>query len=274
MRRKKNIVIFIIMEVLLLSLLLGIFLLPLTKRNQEFTLFYNDNESQLVNKILKSVNNSSVHTLEDNFIPIENLAKGLIQLDNYFIENKIVNYKIVDCRFKTSIKNDIKERNVTFQYSIELDKDRFGVLNIELYTRNNDLKIKMIRFLPLKESIEVTNSFYGKLNLTRILILIFSVCLILLVAYSEYDYFKKAKKMKIWVQLLLPLSLIGVNIDWNSLIMTLNIASISMFPVSTFSSGNTGVWEFGIKIPVMIIIYWTIIRKKHFTLPIEKKDNI
>lgn len=264
MKKKRNFITFIIIEVFLVSFLILVFITPLMNRNLSFKSFYNKNEKELTDLILEKINDNQVIKLEDRFIELENLREGLNQLDNYLKENDITEIKLVNCNSKSFISKDKKTRNTYFQYSIKFLDAKFGLLNIELYTVNSDIKIGTIRLQPLVKSIEELNSFYGsKIDLVRIIILLVGTAIVVLIIYTEYDYFKNVRNNKIWLQILLPISFLGIEFNWNTLETNIELFTIQLFPISSFSPGNAGVWQYTISFPIVLLFYWIKLRKKY-----------
>lgn len=264
MKKKKNLIAFIVMEILLLLFLVMIFVTPLMNRNLSFKTFYNNKEKELVDIIIESINKKQVSSLEDKFIEVENLTEGLSQLDQFFELNHIDVIKLANCNFKTFTSKGEKTKNTLFEYSLKFSNNKFGLLVIEINTINSNLKIRTIRIQPLEKSIEEINSFYGeKIDFVRIFILLISVIIILSIIYTEYDYYIRVKNNKLWLQLLLPVSILGININWNTLAADLELFTIKFFPISSFSSGNIGVWKYTISFPILVILYWLSFRKKY-----------
>ncbi len=263
MNKKKNLVVMIIMQIAILLYTIMIFTVPLMKRSVNFAKFYNEQEKSYVDNILSSVSNCKLMELEDQFIPTKDLDKGLLKVNNFFESNKIENSKMVACRFNSFISSKKKSRTVRFEYELKMKSGKFFLLAIELYTENNKMKIKALNVAAIPKSLKEINSFYGdKIDIARIFILLISVLLMLFIAYSEYDYYKTIQKPKILIQILMPLSIGQIVINWNSLAISFTPIAINIMPLSSFSSGLVGVWKYMISILIVLIIYWFSIRRK------------
>ncbi len=225
-------------------------------------------KKKLSENIIDCIKRNKIIELEDKFVPLKDLNKGLTQFSDFFAKNKIENIKLINCQFNSFIGMNKTKRTVSFQYSVKFNEFKFGLLIIELYTENKLLKIKTLNIIPLEKPIEKLNSFYGdKIDIVRVFIITISILLMLFLLYTEFHYYRNMTKPKIWLQVLMPLSFFIITINWNSLAITFKVFSVNLMPLSSFSSGIAGVWKYSVSIPVFLFIYWFILRKKNL------KDN-
>ncbi len=264
MNKKKNLIVLIVMEIIILLFPFILFIVPLIKINIDFSKIYTKEEKAITDTIIDSIQKNKIPELEDKFIPVKDLNKSLSMLNTYFNDNKIEHIKLVNCNFNSFHSVNKKIRAVQFQYSVKFSESKFGLLLIELYTENKMIKIHMLRIIQLEKSIEELNSFYGdKIDIVRVFIIALSIMLMVFLAYSEFDYYKTSKEPKIWLQIVMPVSFFTISINWNSLETAFKAASVNFMPISSFRSGLAGVWEYHISIPVFLLVYWLILRKKN-----------
>jgi hypothetical protein len=235
---------------------------------------YSIDTKEKVENILIAIMENNIKILENDFVDnIENIETGLTQLDDFFINNNLLNAQLVDCSFETFtsiVGNEPSSRVTKFVYNIVLENGP-GVLYIDIVEENEIMKIRTLRVNQLEKSMEESHNFYGmQMNSTRIFLLIFTVALILFIMYTEFDYFRISKNRKIWLQILMPISGLAFSINWNTLILNISVLHINITPVSLFSPGIMGEWRLTFFIPIIAILYWTIFRKK----AIHKEKNI
>lgn len=245
-----------------------VFIVPLINRNANinFEKFYDTATKDKVNGILHSIKENNIIGLIGNFDKSTvNIETRLVELDNYFLQNNLKDEKLVNCSFEifNSITADESPSKITkFVYSVVLEEG-YGILYIDIAETNGTMRIQTLRLSQLEKPMDEYNKFYGQqMNSTRIFLLITILAVIILVMYTEYDYYKLTPNRKVWIQLLLPVSAIAFSINWNLLTLDISVINVSITPVSLFSSGVMGEWKITFYVPVILILYWVILRKK------------
>lgn len=260
-----------ILLILSISFLL-IFLVPFKSPSMSFKSLYNKESKELVDIILDKIMKSKTSEFDENlFVNSSNISEGLLQLDEYFISNPIESFELINVK-KTSFKNkNGTKRNEIFEFST-VNKEHYGYLFIEIKTVDQDIKINTIRFNPLGTEIKEMNKFYkSNFGLSRIIILIITTSLFFITVITIFDYYRSSQNPRILIMILLLISGILINIDWNTLEISTNVVAISLLPYGVFRSGNIGVWQFKLYVPILTILYWVFLKKR--ILKKELKTN-
>lgn len=270
-RKKSTVIVFFVIEILLFVTIVMVFAVPLMNLNINFEKFYDEKTKNYVDGILQTVINGDVISLNDEFIKkSEEVEDGFKMLDQYFANNGIESVKLIDCSFETFLTNNEKTKTTFFTYDVKL-KNGFGILNIETYEINDTIKLNRFYLNPMEKSASETHNFYGyEIPGARLCLLILIVLLNVFVMYTEYDYFKNSAEPKVWMQIVMMLSIIAIGVNWTTLTPKVQLLSVSLFPVAASSPGIAGEWSVTYFLPVMAILYWTVLRKKEI---LRKKES-
>ena len=106
---------------------------------------------------------------------------------------------------------------------------------------------------------------------TRIMLIIFFILNSLFTISTVIHYFRNAASPRIIFILLLSVSLVLINVNWNTLVLEIKPLTIGFNPSSIFRPGNLGVWEFKLYIPVFAFLYWIGLKDKILG---RKKEDI
>jgi len=274
-RKKSSLIALLIIQVFLLGFAIFVFLVPLANRNVNFERLYNEETGIFVNNILNAINNNNLISMVTKFVEMNtDIEEGLKALDLFFENNNIESIKLINCSFNIFSSNNIRTRTTSFIYEIKFEHG-FGKLSIDVIEENNSLNIKSIWLNSLDRPTEETSDFYGQtLFGTRINLLIFIIILFGFIMYTQYDYYKNTLDPKIWMQIVMLITVFSININWTSLVLDIKLLSISIFPISIFSSGIAGDWQLTYHLPIMAILYWIIFRKKEIIKKIEFQKSL
>ena len=269
---KAKIGITIILLVLFTSLIM-IFTIPLVKTKLTFKSIYSDESKVLVDLAIEELLKADASALKNHFsTTIENIENGLEQLDEFLASNPIIEYDLINVGKSSFTNSKQKTRYVKFEFST-VHQTNYGHLLIETININGELRLNIIRLNPLSTEIIEMNKFYkDDFGVTRIFILISAIIILTLLGYTIIDYYRSSKNPRILIMILLMISGIMINIDWNTLQISIKLLTVSLFPVGEYRTGNIGVWQFKFYLPVFMILYWVFLKKKILNKEIHK-DN-
>jgi len=271
---KAKIGIAIILSVLSVSMIM-IFTLPLVKTKLTFKSIYSDESKVLVDLAIEELLKADASTLKNHFsATIENIENGLEQLDEFLASNPIIEYDLINVGKSSFTNSKQKTSYEKFEFST-VHQSNYGHLLIETIKINDELKLNTIRLNPLSIEIIEMNKFYkDDFGLVRIFILILTIFVFALLGYTIIDYYKSSNNPKILIMILLMISGLMINIDWNTLHISIKLFAVSLFPIAEYRPGNSGVWQFKIYFPVFTILYWVFLKKKILNKEMKKEEKL
>jgi len=275
MKNKISTVVFIVMEIFLVAYMIMLFTAPLRTFNINFGRIYTVESKEKADNILSVIRENNMQALEPHFATnIENIEIGLARLNDFFTQNSLIYEQLVDVSFE-SFSSIIGEqesfRRTNFVYAITLEQG-YGILYIDIAETNDRIEIITLRIDPLENPMGERHRFYGMpMNSTRVFFLLFSFALMLFIMYTEFDYYKRIKNRRIWLQIIMPISVIAFSINWNTLLLNISALTFNITPISLFSPGIMGEWTFTIHLPIVAILYWVVFRKKIMT---KERNNL
>jgi hypothetical protein len=266
MKNKISTVVFIVMQIFLVAYMIMLFTVPLRTSDINFGRIYTVETKEKADNILNAIRKNNIQELEHNFdANIENVETGLAQLNDFFIQNNLIEAQLVDVSFEsfTSIVGDQESfRRTNFVYDISLERG-YGILYIDIVETIDRIEIITLRIDLLENPMAERHRFYGMpMNSTRVFFLLFSFALMLFIMYTEFDYYKRIKNRKIWFQIIMPISAIAFSMNWNTLAINVSALTFNITPISLFSPGIMGEWRFTLYIPIIAVLYWVVFRKR------------
>ncbi|MDR3346681.1 MAG: hypothetical protein LBS73_05865 [Campylobacteraceae bacterium] len=266
MSRKTPMIIFIIMELFIAGFGIALFITPTIQIDLEKA--GNTQTKEYARNVVSAVKSNSIGSLIDDFTEkAEKIQGGLYQLFSYLEGNGVIDERLIGYYKKMNYLKVFGEKSQKdvfsqFVYSVTL-QNGYGVLLLELEEKEAGLKIRTLRLISTDKSAEEINKFYGQqIDTTRVILLSLIVVLLVFTMYSEYDYYKIARKPKIWIQLLMPFSIIAFSLNWNSFDLNIAPLTFSLIPISTVNQDVLAGWNLTFYLPIMLILYWLVLRKR------------
>jgi hypothetical protein len=263
MKKKKiQFTVFVIMEVLILGYLLALFLMPLKTIDFDAGKIIDKPAKEFADSVIKALKDKKLASMSGDFED-PNAINSLKTIDTYFGQNnltgdKLINYSYTRFRLFTGDKKEVKVTQL--QYSITFEKG-YGLLVLDIAEQDSRLKIRGLKINPTEGPVEKMGSFYSQpMNAPRILLVVLALLLFGVLLFSEFDYYRIAEKPMVWLQILMPASVIAFRVDWSSLVLSIAPIMVSIMPAA--STGVLTGWTFSLYVPVMLILYWTVFRRK------------
>jgi len=262
MSKKTPMIIFIIMELFIAGFGIALFITPTIQIDLEKA--GTAQTKEYARNVVSAVKSNSIGSLIDDFTEkAEKIQVGLYQLFSYLEKNGVIDERLIGY-YELKVFGEKSQKDVfsQFAYSVTL-QNGYGVLLLELEKKEAGLKIRTLRLISTDKSAEEINKFYGhQIDTTRVILLSLIVVLLVFTMYSEYDYYKIAQKPKIWIQLLMPFSIIAFSLNWNSFDLNIAPLTFSLIPISTANQDILAGWNLTFYLPIMLILYWLVLRKR------------
>ena len=266
-------ILFVAMEVFLISWLVLLFVTPTRNVNIDsinFEKLFDAEKKEKIDKIFYSIRNNNLSVLVDDFSPeIENIEAGLEQIDRFFLNNNLKDEKLIHIFVSAfnSITGDRESwRKSQFIYSVTLEQG-YGIINIDILETGGITKILTFNVNQLEKPIEEHNRFYEQpMNFIRIFLLLMVLAVFIFLMYTVYDCYKLKSNKKILFQIFLPISALAFTFNWSSISLNISLLSFSITPVTLIRAGIMEDWRLTFYLPILAIIYWVKFRKKQKAL--------
>jgi len=231
--------------------------------NMSFKSIYSEEAYAAAKKSIDLINKGDFDNALLLFNPeIKNMETGLEQLINYVINNRITEYNLIDARKNIIHQNNQKIIKEQFEFETK-HAQNFGIVSIIVISKQDSVVIQNFNVRSIEKPLKEINKFFKPtMGQTRSMLLLFFVFNIVFTIYTLCHYFLNANLPKVRYLLLLSISIISINIDWNSLVLTINPLSAAFNPSQVSRSGNIGVWHMKLYLPLFSILYWLIFKEK------------
>jgi len=202
-----------------------------------------------------------------------NLEEEIDQVISFLEENPIEDYEIIDVHKTFVMKSSGKTINIHYELQT-YHKSNYGVLTAETITEKGVTKVKNFHIQAMNMMVKEANKFYKKpFGLERTILLLVYCSLIGFVIFTILHYYRHAEILKWWRILLLSLSFFSIIIDWNTINFSLSLLSFSFAPTSLSHSGNVGIWQMKLNLPLFSILYWLFLKRKYLGSDNEESES-